>query len=76
MTLEWTKCCGTPRTSQIPSSGFLQILARYFEDHRAERVAPVSVRNAALAGLKHRVGEFADNVELHLLIGVVADADR
>jgi hypothetical protein len=47
-----------------------------FEDHRAERVAPVSVRNAALAGLKHRVGEFADNVELHLLIGVVADADR
>jgi hypothetical protein len=42
----------------------------------AERVAPVGVRNAALAGLEHRVGELTDHVELQLLVGVVADADR
>ena len=67
ITLEWTKCCGAPRISQMPSSGSRQIFSRC-----SRKVSRISVRarrrrQAALARLGHHIGKFAINIELQLL---------
>ena len=77
ITLEWVKCCGGPRTSQMPSSGWCQIFVQMLEPGACRAAGASLGAEPALAvahGAAHR--HLAIDVELELLGRGVADAHR
>ena len=76
ITLEWTKCCGPPRTSQMP---FVRLAPspRQIVEHDRPQARPRSVTlHAGLERLEHRVGDLAEYIDLQLLVGGIADPHR
>ena len=74
MTFECVKCCGGPRTSQMPWSGCCQIFSSCSSERLLERPGLGALGDAADARLVERVHHLAVDVELELLVGGVADA--
>ena len=75
-TLEWVKCCGLPRTSQMPLSGRCQIRARCSSQEGEDIDAARPGAEPALARQRHGIGDLAIDIELKLAGRRIADAHR
>ena len=77
MTFEYVNCRGSPRTSQIPRSGWLPNRFEMLQELAScsAQARPVR-RDVSHPRLMHRVHHLAINVELQLFGCGVSDADR
>ena len=74
MTFENVKCCGSPRTSQIPRSGSRQTRERHLDGLDHDAPGALAQRVARAGVLEDAVHNGAQDVELDLVVGGVADA--